>query len=165
MARKNTKVPAAPRRPTLPILDSGVPGLNEVLGGGVPDLSFNIIAGDPGAGKTTLALQILFATATAERPGLFISLLGETPLKMLRYQGLFKFFDASRIGSDIHLMDLSEDAMEGDLERILLRIVAEVNRLRPRVVVVDSFRSLLHTPELSARGAEVEKFVQRLAQH
>lgn len=165
MAKAKTRTPPAPRRAILPLLDTGVPGLNEVLGGGVPELSFNIIAGDPGAGKTTLALQILFATASPKRPGLFISLLGETPLKMLRYQQLFGFFEPQRLGSDIHLLDLSEDALEGDLERVLLRIVTEVNRLRPLVVVVDSFRSLMHSPEMSALAADVEKFIQRLAQY
>ncbi|HUG27992.1 MAG TPA: ATPase domain-containing protein [Gemmatimonadales bacterium] len=165
MAKAKTRKPAAPTRPILPLLDTGVPGLNEVLGGGIPELSFNIIAGDPGAGKTTLAMQVLFATASHERPGLFISLLGETPIKMLRYQQLFGFFDRGRLGSDIHLLDLSEDALEGDLERVLLRIITEVNRLRPQVVVVDSFRSLLHSPTPSAPAAEIEKFIQRLAQH
>jgi len=42
-------------------LDSGVPGLNEVLGGGLPEFSFNLIAGGPGSGKTTLAQQVSFA--------------------------------------------------------------------------------------------------------
>lgn len=165
MAKAKTRTPATPARPTLPFLDTGVPGLNEVLGGGIPELSFNIIAGDPGAGKTTLAMQVLFASASPERPGLFISLLGETPIKMLRYQQLFRFFDRGRLGSDIHLLDLSEDALEGDLERVLLRIITEVNRLRPQVVVVDSFRSLLHSPVPSAPAVEIEKFIQRLAQH
>lgn len=32
-------------------LDTGVPGLNEVLGGGLPEFSFNLLAGGPGAGK------------------------------------------------------------------------------------------------------------------
>ena len=39
-------------------LDTGVPGLNEVLGGGLPEYSFNLLAGGPGAGKTTLVHQI-----------------------------------------------------------------------------------------------------------
>jgi KaiC/GvpD/RAD55 family RecA-like ATPase len=39
-------------------LPTGVPGLDAVLGGGVPEFSFNVIAGTPGAGKTTLAQQI-----------------------------------------------------------------------------------------------------------
>ncbi len=165
MAKAKTRPPATPPRPTLPLLDTGVPGLNEVLGGGVPALSFNIIAGDPGAGKTTLAMQILFATASATRPGLFISLLGETPTKMLRYQQQFGFFDQRRLGSDIHFLDLSEEALEGDMERLLLRIITEVNRLRPQVLVVDSFRSLLHSPVASGPSVELEKFIQRLAQY
>lgn len=159
------KLPAQPPVAKLPLLDSGVPGLNDVLGGGVPALSFNVIAGGPGSGKTTLALQLLFATATPQRPGLFISLLGETPLKMLRYQGLFDFFLPKRIGSDVHVLDLSEDALEGDLDRVLLRIIAEVDRLRPLVVVVDSFRSLVRVQGPDAPAGQIEHFVQRLAQH
>ena len=50
-------------------LPTGVPGLDAVLGGGVPEFSFNLIAGTPGAGKTTLVQQIMFALATPERPG------------------------------------------------------------------------------------------------
>ena len=52
-------------------LPTGVPGLDEILGGGLPEFSFNIIAGAPGGGKTTLAHQIVFANATPERPALF----------------------------------------------------------------------------------------------
>ena len=44
-------------------LPTGVPGLDAVLGGGVPEFSFNLIAGTPGAGKTTLVQQIMFALA------------------------------------------------------------------------------------------------------
>ena len=38
-------------------------------------------------------MQILFANATAERPALYFTLLGEPSLKMLRYQQQFEFFD------------------------------------------------------------------------
>ena len=74
-------------------LPTGVPGLDAVLGGGVPEFSFNVIAGTPGAGKTTLAQQIMFALARTDRPAIFFTVLGEPPLKMLRYQQQFEFFD------------------------------------------------------------------------
>jgi len=45
-------------------LPTGVPGLDEIVGGGFPEFSFNIIAGAPGSGKTTLAHQFVFANAT-----------------------------------------------------------------------------------------------------
>ena len=35
-------------------LSTGVPGLDQVLGGGLPEFSFNVIGGAPGSGKTTL---------------------------------------------------------------------------------------------------------------
>ena len=78
-------------------LATGVPGLDQILGGGVPEFSFNVIAGAPGAGKTTLAQQIMFALASRERPALYFTVIGEPPLKMLRYQQQFSFFDVDRV--------------------------------------------------------------------
>jgi circadian clock protein KaiC len=149
----------------LALLSTGVPGLDEVLGGGLPALSFNLVAGGPGTGKTTMAMQLLFATATVERPGLFITLLGETSLKMLRYQQCFDFFVEDAVGERVHFLNLSEEALGGDLEAVLARIVHNVEALRPGLVVVDSFRSLVHSVETEAPNSSLERFVQRLALH
>lgn len=165
MARKLTRKRKPPERHSLKLLDTGVPGLNDVLGGGVPALSFNLIAGGPGSGKTTLAMQMLFANATTARPGLFITILGETAFKMLRYQRLFEFFEPGRVGSQVHFLNLSEEALTGDLEGVLIRIIAEVDRLHPNVVVVDSFRSLARAQAGQTPVGELEHFVQRLALH
>src|ERR1700694_2368877 len=162
---KHSKKQATSDRPTLELLDTGVLGLNDVLGGGVPALSFNLISGGPGSGKTTLAMQLLFANAAAARPGLFIPLLGETSLKMLRYQQLFSFFDLRRVGSDVHFMNMSEEALTGDLDGVLKQIPAEVDRLHHSIVVVDSFRSLIRAQGAEALNGKLEHFVQRLALH
>jgi len=156
---------AIPKLGSLKVLNTGVPGLNEVLGGGVPALSFNLVAGGPGSGKTTLAMQLMFANATAARPGLFITILGETAFKMLRYQQLFEFFDRGRVGTEVHFLNLSEEALSGDLEGVLIRIIAEVDRLHPAVVVVDSFRSLSRALGTDSSTGPLEHFVQRLALH
>ena len=66
---------------TIDRLSTGVPGLDEILGGGLPEYSFNLIGGNPGCGKTTLAHQIMFSLATPERPALYLTVLGEPPLK------------------------------------------------------------------------------------
>ncbi|MDP1899680.1 MAG: ATPase domain-containing protein [Rubrivivax sp.] len=106
-------------------LATGVPGLDEVLGGGLPEFSFNLIAGQPGCGKTTLAHQIMFTQASAERPALYFTVLGEPPLKMLRYQQQFDFFDSQALNHRVRFVNLSEEAMAGDLDRVLRRIVEE----------------------------------------
>src|ERR1700687_819432 len=89
-------------------LPSGVPGFDEILGGGLPEFSFNIIAGAPGCGKTTLAHQFIFANATPEHPALYFTVLGEPALKMLRYQQQYTFFDVSKLNGSVRFINLSE---------------------------------------------------------
>jgi len=144
---------------------SGVPGLDTVLGGGLPEYSFNLIAGGPGSGKTILAHQMMFANASVERPALYLTVLGEPSLKMLRYQQQFSFFDSARVGSSIQFVNLSAEVMEQDLGEVLQRIVSETERVKPGIVVVDSFRTIRGQRGAAERAGtfELDQFVQRLA--
>jgi circadian clock protein KaiC len=148
-------------------LPSGVPGLDVVLGGGLPEYSFNLIAGGPGSGKTTLAHQIMFTNATVERPALYFTVLGEPTIKMLRYQRQFTFFNPDLAGSAIQFINLSAEVMDQDLGEVLKRIISEIERTKPGIVVVDSFRSIGGQHGSSERGAtfDLDRFVQRLALH
>lgn len=147
-------------------LATGVPGFDAVLGGGLPEFSFNLIAGSPGTGKTTLAQQIVFANATVERPALYFTVLGEPTLKMLRYQQEFGFFDPKKVGSAVHYRNLSEEVLEQDLRVVLDRIVTEVADMKPGIIVVDSFRTISLPPQpQSADTMTLDQFVQRLSLH
>ena len=164
-----------PASPPMANLRTGVPGLDAVLGGGLPEFSFNMLAGGPGSGKTTLAQQILFANAQAERPALYFTVLGEPTVKMLRYQRQFRFFRPELVGTSVQYLNLSEEVLSGDLGEVLGRMTAEVERLTPSIVVVDSFRTIrpaigthfagdLRKPPVDDIMA-LEQFVQRLALH
>lgn len=144
-------------------LKTGIDGFDEVLGGGLPEFSFNLIAGAPGCGKTTLAHQMMFALATPARPALYFTVLGEPPLKMLRYQQQFDFFDNARINDSIHFINLSDAMAGGDLESVLARITAEVVAYEPGLIFVDSFRSVvLASQDGSNKFLGLQQFVQRL---
>ena len=146
-------------------LPTGVPGLDEILGGGLPEYSFNIIAGAPGCGKTTLAHQIMFANATPERPALYFTVLGEPAIKMLRYQQQYAFFDHATMDAAIRFINLSEVVLKQDLAAVLAAITQEIEASKAAIVVVDSFRTVVRKALNSASEMELQGFVQRLALH
>jgi len=144
-------------------LPTGVPGLDNLLGGGIPEFSFNLIAGTPGSGKTTLAHQMMFSLASPDRRALFFTVLGEPPLKMLRYQQQFPFFDIDKINASVKFVNLADDLLEGDFDGVLQRIAEEVRKFSPSLVFVDSFRSVVHSARNMHKGTfGLQSFVQRL---
>ncbi len=145
-------------------LPTGVRGLDEIMGGGLPEFSFNIITGGPGCGKTTLAHQILFANATRKGPALYFTILGEPAIKMLRYQQQYSFFDSAKVNTVIRFINLSDVLRDKALDAVFAEIAREVSAINPRFVVVDSFRSVEHKAMTGAGEIELASFVQRLAE-
>ena len=150
-------------KPFIKRLATGIPGLDEVLGGGIPEFSFNLIAGPPGSGKTTLAHQMMFSLATEKRPAMYFTVLGEPPLKMLRYQQQFDFFDLDQLNRCIRMVNLGEETVAGDLDKVLAKIAKEVEIHSPGLVFVDSFRSM--ALEIESKGTSyimLQRFIQNL---
>ncbi|CAH0171084.1 Circadian clock protein kinase KaiC [Massilia sp. Bi118] len=147
----------------LGLLETGVPGLDVLLGGGLTEYSFTLIAGAPGSGKTTLAHQIMFALAGPERRALFFTVLGEPPLKMLRYQQQFSFFDMDKVGPFIRYVNLADDLRAGHFLGVLERIMREVEDFGPGLVFVDSFRSVMQSARAGNEGlSDLQQFIQEL---
>jgi circadian clock protein KaiC len=149
-------MPIRPRAPDR--ISTGIAGLDEILLGGLPRGRTYLVRGQPGTGKTTLALQfVLEGLRSDERPALYISLaetLGELT-EVARSHGW------SLAGLPIHqLVDrpdrLVEEAQttlfhpsEVELGELVEEIVARVRELGPGRVVIDSIaelRLLAHTP-------------------
>ena len=163
MARKDK--PKGNDRVVIRRVPTGVPGLDEIFGGGLPEYSFNIIAGSPGCGKTTLAHQIMFANASVKTPALYFTVLGEPGIKMLRYQQQFSFFDQSKLDGAIRFVNLSQIVLDKDLSAVLDEIVKEVEASNAKFVVVDSFRTVVRKAQQITSEMELQGFVQRLALH
>ncbi len=145
-------------------LVTGVPGLDQILGGGVPEFSFNLIAGAPGSGKTTLAQQIMFGLSGPRSTAVYFTVVGEPPLKMLRYQQQFTFFDLKRVDESVRFVNLSQDIIAGSLDRVLARIIQEVEATNPSIVIVDSFRTVAFATERTQAGEmDMQHFVHQLA--
>jgi circadian clock protein KaiC len=147
-------------------LATGVPGLDTLLGGGLPEFSFNLIAGAPGSGKTTLAHQIMFALASPERRALYFTVMGEPPLKMLRYQQQFGFFDFDKVDESVRFVSLAGEVLDGNYNLILQRILKEVEADAPALVFVDSFLSVTMAARDKPEGSgSLQLFIQQLGLH
>jgi circadian clock protein KaiC len=162
-ARKALKKASRPEKVRIRQLPTGVRGLDEIMGGGLPEFSFNIIAGAPGSGKTTLAHQMVFANATRQKPALYFTVLGEPALKMLRYQQQYSFFDTGKLGKAVRFINLSHALMEKGLSGVLEQIISEVQTSNPGLVVVDSFRNVARKALGADSAMELQGFIQDLA--
>lgn len=123
-------------------MSSGNPEADHILGGGFPANSINIIMGHPGSGKTIFAEQLIFHNADDDRPILYLTTLSEPLPKVVRYLQGFRFFDETKLGTQVVYEDIGPQlALEGASALIpLLR--AAIQSIAPKVIVIDSFKAV-----------------------
>lgn len=149
-------------RPGLERLTTGSAAFDRILGGGVPARSVNIIAGQPGAGKTVFSLQMLFALARQGKKCVYFTTLAEPSLKLLQYMQQFEFFDETLLASNIVFADLGSVIRRQGVEATLGEIANRVEREAAEVVVIDSFKAIR---DILADAATLRTFVYDLAVH
>lgn len=127
-------------------LDTHIPELNRVLGGGLVEGSVILIGGDPGVGKSTLLLQVLAGMGSV---GKAMYVTGEESAQQVKLR-------ADRLGlggASIRML------AEVELEKIL----AYVNAEKPQVVVIDSIQTVYSAQLQSAPGTVAQ--VRECAAH
>lgn len=141
------------------IVETGVPGLDEILAGGLTDNRIYLVDGNPGAGKTTLAMQFLIAGAARDEPVLYVT-LSETEDE-LRSSAAAHGWDLrgatirEYIPTDAALRQESELTMfaasEVELGETLSHILKDIGAVRPRRVVIDALSELRLLSETALR--------------
>jgi circadian clock protein KaiC len=128
-------------------LETGIPELDLVLGGGIPTGSLVVFAGGPGTGKTILSQQICFTAATAERKAIYYTTLAEPHAKLVRYLESFEFFDEAGVEERVEFVNIAdlllEEGKDGDpLGPMISEIVRVCFEREPCVIVIDSAKAL-----------------------
>ena len=111
-------------------IPTGIGEFDRVLGGGVVSGSTVLVGGDPGIGKSTLLIQ---AASNLMKHGTVLYISGEESKAQLKLR-------ASRCGVDADLLIMTETGIDA--------IEAEVERLKPKFLVIDSIQTMV-SPELS----------------
>ena len=113
---------------------------DRVLGGGLVPGSLVLIGGDPGIGKSTLMLQVLYGLTERGRKVLYVS--GEESIRQLRLRST----RLKAVSADLLVVS------EIDLESILGMIA----RVKPDVLVVDSIQTM-YSPDLTSAPGSVSQ--------
>ena len=128
---------------------TGVPGLDEILGGGLTRDRIYLVEGTPGSGKTTLALQFLLKGRELNESGLYIT-LSETEAELRAAAASHGW---SLDGIDLFEL-VSEEGLDPDSEQSVLHpsdvelgettrgVMAQVEKTRPMRVVFDSLSEM-----------------------
>ncbi len=144
----------------LPRASTGTPGLDHILDGGLARNRLHLLEGNPGAGKTTIALQFLLAGAAEGETGIYVS-LAETEAELragARSHGW-------EIGDNIEIFELVplESMLDPDQHQSLLyssdlelgeaitRVFAAIERVKPKRIVIDSLSEIRLLAQSSLR--------------
>lgn len=141
-------------------IETGARNLDALFLGGLPKGSVTLIAGPPGAGKTILAQQLCFHNASANNRVLYFNTLSEPTAKTLRYLSQFSFFDAKKLEVQVQFIDLGVILRAKGLEEASALIMEQVRKVKPAVVVIDSFKVF---DDLAKSAEELRKFGYNLA--
>jgi circadian clock protein KaiC len=124
-------------------LPTGNRELDDILQGGIPENSINIIMGEPGSGKTTLAEALMFANADDERrPILYLTTLSEPLDKVIKYLQQFRFFDVEKMGRTILYEAFGDELAQKGLGALLPKLKDAIKTLSPKIIVIDSFKAI-----------------------
>jgi len=138
-----------PQARSLPKAPTGIHGLDEITGGGLPRGRPTLVCGGPGCGKTLLAAEFLIRGATQfDEPGAFITFeeTGEELAQNVRSLGfdLDRLVEEQKIALDYVRVERSEIAETGeyDLEGLFLRLGLAIDSVGAKRIVLDTIESL-----------------------
>lgn len=127
--------------PERPLLATGIPGFDQLLGGGIPSRQVLVVCGRPGTGKTVMCSQIAFDVARRGVPVVVATVTSEPHDKLVDELSGFSFFDRGLIGSSVFLLSVYPSLKKGAKEArdVLLKAVAD---RKAKLLFVDGLRAL-----------------------
>jgi len=128
--------PAPPKRRRV---GTGIPGLDQVLRGGLLEGGLYVLDGAAGTGKTVLSFQTGLHIARHEGRVLFVTLLAESHGKLIEHNSGFRFYDPAVVARSFTLVSGFGTLRATGLSGFLRMLAEMLARERPRLLVIDGF--------------------------
>jgi circadian clock protein KaiC len=123
------------------LIRTAVPGLDPILGGGYTANDLLFIIGAPGAGKTILGSQMIFAAARERTPTLILTTLSEGHVKLMEHLSGFAFYDESLVGGAVQLLAL-QTLVVADPAATATAIARTIRESGAKLVLIDGFQRI-----------------------
>ncbi|CAN5704881.1 ATPase domain-containing protein [soil metagenome] len=140
-------------------VDTGVPGFDTILNGGLIKGGVYVVEGAPGSGKTILANQICFHRASRGESTIYITLLAESHTRMIAHLRSMEFFRADLIASSIYYISAFKVLEEAGLDGLLGSIQQAVHQREAAFVVLDGLAS---AEEFAPSPRDFKKFIHEV---
>jgi circadian clock protein KaiC len=150
------------RVPPLPRISTGVPGLDEVTGGGFLKSGVYIFQGVPGAGKTILANQIGHSHARADGQVVYVTLLAESHARLLQHMQPFAFFDPSVLADRVHYISAFNALQSEGLQGVVNLLRGEMRARGAGILVLDG---LVMAASAASSDEALKLFISDLQAH
>ncbi len=139
-------------------LRSAVPGLDQILGGGLFRTGVYIIQGLPGCGKTILANQICYGHVAEGGAAVYVTLLAESHSRMIQHLSTLSFFDVKAFPDKLAYISAFHDLESAGLKGLMGVLRREMRTRKVGVLVLDG----LVAASESASDLDLKKFVHEL---
>ena len=139
-------------------LRSAVPGLDQVLGGGLFRTGVYIIQGLPGCGKTILANQICYGHVAEGGSAVYVTLLAESHSRMIQHLSTLSFFDVKAFPDKLAYISAFHDLENSGLKGLMNVLRREMRTRQVGVLVLDG----LVAASEGASDLDLKKFVHEL---
>lgn len=136
-----------------------VPGLDDVLAGGLLRGTTILLAGPPGSGKTVLASQLAFSHVGTDGHAIYVTLLSEPQGQLLEHLAGLAFFDPAGVGDGLYFVNGYGELEEGGTDALLALLRRLIRNHRADLLVLDGL-PVIQT--LTASGAAFQRFLHEV---
>ena len=139
-------------------LRSAVPGLDQILGGGLFRTGVYIIQGLPGCGKTILANQICYGHVAEGGSAVYVTLLAESHSRMIQHLSTLSFFDVKAFPDRLAYISAFHELESAGLKGLMTVLRREMRTRKVGVLVLDG----LVAASEGASDLDLKKFIHEL---